>query len=126
MRSLTSWRILTLLSLSLCWSASTQADGKLLQKYCSAVPEFQQNPVNFNRGRDLGYCLGLLKGIREMNHFYELKSPKQAYFCLNGTSLTNQRAAQLVLDYLQQHPEHLERNDSVVVIQAFRSAFPCH
>ncbi|OMH38819.1 Rap1a/Tai family immunity protein [Motiliproteus sp. MSK22-1] len=104
---------------------STHADGTYLLQRCQAAVAFSKAPEKFNRKAEMAYCLGLLQGVRETNRMYEDKDKKNAYFCLEGKHLGHTETAQLVVSYLESHPERLFQNESVLTVQALRQAFPC-
>lgn len=99
------------------------ADGNSLLHRCQAALRFSETGQG---GRaDMAYCYGLLQGISELNALYERKDPTQAYFCTDQRPLRHHEAAQLVVAYLQAHPNRLFQGESVLAVQAFRQAYPC-
>ena len=107
------------------YSYPAVADGNYLLQRCQAAVAFSQQPEKFKRKADMAYCLGLLQGVRETNRLYENKLKSGAYFCLKGKHLGHSETAQLVVDYLQSHPEQLFQNESILAVQALRQAYPC-
>ena len=116
----------SILMIALCFtSSSIYADGTYLLKRCQAAVAFSKQPEKFNRKADMAYCLGLLQGVRETNRMYEDKDKTTAYFCLEGKRLDHTETAKLVVNYLENNPQRLHQNESLLTVQALRQAFPC-
>lgn len=101
------------------------ADGHYLLSRCKNALKTVQNPSKFSSPADVAYCYGLLQGVRELNQLYELKLSETAYFCLNRKRLGHRESAQLVVDYLEKNPDKLSKNETALVVQAFRMKYPC-
>ena len=86
--------------------ASCQLSAKSIE-----IEHVSDNP--FEAFRD-GYCSGLVQGIAET-------SPNVC----PGDHVTNEQTIRVVLKYLQDHPEELNRKSNRLVEEALSKAFPC-
>ncbi len=101
------------------------ADGHYLLSRCQNALKIVQNPTKYSSRTDMAYCYGLLQGVREMNQLYQLKLKQSAYFCLDDQYLGHRESAELVVNFLRKHPEKLNKNETALVVQAFRDMYPC-
>ena len=74
-----------------------------------------------------GDCIGFLRGMIEMHGALESDSGSslRPLFCLPGQLMPIIQIMRIVLHYLETHPERLHLQQRVLVIEAFRDAFPC-
>src|SRR5438132_1017729 len=74
-----------------------------------------------------GYCTGFLVGLLQMHGALESDSGStlRPLFCVPEQGLHVIQATRIVLHYLETHPERLHLTQRVLVIEAFRDAFPC-
>lgn len=81
-----------------------------------------------------GACTGYIKGIDDMEIIYasiiagpsasEKEVKKYSLYCLPmGT--TNNQMANIIVKYVKDHPDEMNTDANVVVVKAFRAAFPC-
>jgi hypothetical protein len=70
-----------------------------------------------------GVCLGYLKGAAEMSRLKE-KLPKLPPVCIPD-ALTVGQLRNIVVHYLEEHPEELHYASIVVLKNALDDAFPC-
>lgn len=102
------------------------ADGNYLLSRCENALKIAENPGKLSSRADMAYCYGLLQGVRELNQLYELKLDQAAYFCLDNQKVGHRESAQLVIDYLEKHPDKLGKNETSLAVQAFRTKYPCN
>jgi len=144
-KTLLATTICVLLSASATAENYPAADGNELLHGCSVAlrDKASIDPVdNFKNA----YCLGLVKGIVDTGSFYEailacdsrpikagLCSPQNIgphthlpeFFCLPDNSIPVGQGVRVVVKYLNDHPEKLNKKDSLLVIEALSNVFPC-
>lgn len=101
------------------------ADGHYLLTRCQNAIKTIDNPSRFNAGADMAYCYGLLQGVRELNQLYVMKLNGDAYFCLDKPHLGHRESAEIIIEFLQNNPDKLNKNETALAVQAFRQKFPC-
>jgi hypothetical protein len=91
-----------------------QATGKLLLKICRGG----------NAGQE-GYCLGYVTGISDgITTLQMLKPPHWTPIC-KPDWVTDRQLRDVVVKYLDDHPEDLHEPISLLTVLAMRSAWPC-
>lgn len=70
-----------------------------------------------------GLCLGYLKGVAEMSRLRE-KLPKLPPVCVPD-AVTVGQVRNIVVRYLEEHPEELHYSSIILVTNALDEAFPC-
>jgi Rap1a immunity proteins len=126
--------ILLVTAMCLCSVASAQdADGNLLLKHCNVAIRFVDAPtsVTSQEAESGMYCMGLVRGIVDTvmlwqesdKAFKNRVSPGRP--CLT-TEIKTSQAVRIVVKYLNDHPEQLHHDDSLLVVVALKTAFPCH
>ena len=113
-------------------AAATTQDGNKLLRACTQAIRFTDSPETLAQAfrqpeqvMEAGYCLGLLRGVANMNMVWQMYTKDASmFFCLPPESIVNQWM-RIVVRYLQQHPEKLHEEDIGLVSLAFTSAFPC-
>lgn len=70
-------------------------------------------------------CLSLVRGIRDINVFYESHlQGEKLLFCQPKTA-TNEQLVRVVIKFMEDNPALLHLRDSMIVVGAFQEAFPC-
>jgi hypothetical protein len=119
--------ILLVTAMCLCSVASAQdADGNLLLKHCNVAIRFVDAPtsVTSQEAESGMYCMGLVRGIVDTVMLFKNRvSPGRP--CLT-TEIKTSQAVRIVVKYLNDHPEQLHHDDSLLVVVALKTAFPCH
>lgn len=67
---------------------------------------------------DLGYCLGLIKGV------YENLNGEVDFCPTDGVSI--RKATELTVTFVQAHPDLKDKDSADIVRWALTDAFPCH
>jgi hypothetical protein len=67
---------------------------------------------------DLGFCLGLVKGV------YENLNSKVDFCPASGVPI--RKATELVVSFVQAHPDLKDKDSADIVRWALTDAFPCH
>jgi Rap1a immunity proteins len=104
--------------------AELKSDGNELLSKCGMAVRFAdgQTTMNSPSSYDVGFCYGLMRGIFALN---ELRADKKdRYFC-PPDGVTNSQAARIVYKRLNDSPEILHFDESVVAIVALQMPFPC-
>ena len=94
--------------------AHLSGSGNRLVLQCATALRYTDNASVFTAGErmDLGYCLGLVRGVTE------------TLVLLNKIEPNPQGGVRLVQKYLHDHPEELVNPDTVLVFRALTEAFP--
>lgn len=80
----------------------------------------QQNRAN--------QCLNYVVGFKDalyVSRLYQEKNGLAPFMCLPKHNLNNEEALRIVVRYLQDNPQLLDRPQAAVVFNAFYYAFPC-
>ena len=92
--------------------------GKDLRQYCEAVLQGHA-PQSF----EAGIWVGTLQTLRYIQPLLDPRYGKADY-CL-PPGLPSEQEAQVVVTYLQSHPERLQEEGRTVALDALHQAFPC-
>ena len=112
------------------YGATNDNGVRLLSECSNAVLARDNHNLSDNEFARGFYCLGRLQGVKEMNEFYRLVLEKMGKksateFCLPKGGVENGQASRVVVQYLRDHPEQLNEVSVILIIDAFRKAFPC-
>ncbi|HNV88897.1 MAG TPA: Rap1a/Tai family immunity protein [Methylotenera sp.] len=105
-------------------NSAVAMDGNELLKSCSPVLKTKSD-VNEDDYIGYSFCLGLMQGITNLNMTYEVSLGKKAYFCLPDSGIINSQAARIVVKFLEDNPQRLNEESSLLSILAFAKAYPC-
>lgn len=107
-------------------TGAAEFDGNALLLQCQdAVSAVEKKQAENKIG--IGLCLGLVAGVRDTMHVYNKLSttvPEALRVCF-PRQVTNEQSAQIVLKYLQNHPEKLNISYLPLVVAALSDAYPC-
>lgn len=122
-------RVITAYSIAILFAVTpvdASANGNALIKGCKEAIHINDfgnpPPVSFVGA---GICLGRIAGISDLNTIYEAKYPGSAIFC-KPKAVTIEQMARVVTHYLEDHPERLHLDSSILVVLALVSAYPCN
>ena len=104
-------------------AAPSSADtGAGVQRACSTALDlnyFHPRKVKTQREAfDLGYCLGLIKGV------YENLNGEVDFCPTDGVSI--RKVTELTVSFVQAHPDLKDKDSADVVRWALTDGFPCH
>jgi hypothetical protein len=104
-------------------AAPSSADtGTGLQRACSTALDLNYlHPRKVKTQReafDLGYCLGLIKGV------YENLNGEVDFCPTDGVSI--RKATELTVSFVQAHPDLKDKDSADIVRWALTDGFPCH
>lgn len=101
-------------------------DGNALLRACRLVVTAQDGGrVPTNQEVEFGYCLGLIEGVRSTMVMHNNQLPDGYKTCFPSTGITNGQAARIVVKYLDNHPEMLNKDSTFPTLYAYRFAYPC-
>ncbi len=94
-----------------------------IQRACSTAldPEDYLHPRKVKTHReafDLGYCLGLVKGV------YENLNGEVVFCPTDGVSI--RKVTELTVSFVQTHPDLKDKDSADIVRWALTDGFPCH
>ena len=108
-------------------------DGKALQRECGEALNQADNGgagsvgarEEVERGSDMGQCLGLVTGVWHTHMMMVDDFGSREAFC--ATEIVSAgRMARIVDAYLREYPGELAMWDTVLILRAFISEFPCN
>lgn len=126
-------RTITALGLAMCsfaaMSQGANMDGNELLGQCKEALTLQNaggkniSPKTSHLG---GICIGKMQGITHTLALLksDLSPDTRVCFPENGR-FTNFQAARIVVKFLEDHPDMLHMNETLLSVYAFRQAFPC-
>lgn len=112
--------------MSFCANAYA-SDGNDLLSDCSAVEAFMDSR-DLPEGAQLsiGLCFGIIEGIKSITRLAEMEGLSTVLnVCFPEASIANGQAARVVLSYLRKNPKDLHIDRSLLVLRAYRDAYPC-
>jgi hypothetical protein len=92
--------------------------GEVLLKHCESALQ-NSTPPSF----EAGVCVGMLQTLTYIQPLLDPKYEKAGY-CL-PQRVAEQQEIQVVVTYLQAHPERLQEEGQTLALDAFHQAFPC-
>ncbi|MDB9805707.1 Rap1a/Tai family immunity protein [Porticoccaceae bacterium] len=112
--------------MSFCANAYA-SDGNELLSDCFAVEEFMDSgDIPEGKEIDIGMCFGIIEGIKSMAMLAEMEGLSTVLnVCFPEASITNGQAVRVVLSYLRKNPKDLHIDRSLLVLRAYRDAYPC-
>ena len=108
--------------------ANTYAtDGNALLSDCSAAEEFMDSgEIPAGKEVSLGACFGIIEGIKSMAMLAEIEGLSTVLnVCFPEGSITNGQSVRIVQSYLRKNPKDLHIDRSLLVLRAYRDAYPC-
>lgn len=104
-------------------------DGSALQRECTtALGAVDDDAVSsrdpIERGSDMGQCLGLVSGVWHTHMMMVDEFDSRSAFCPTA-SISAGEMARVVNRYLQSHPAELDQWDTVLILRAFMTVYPC-
>lgn len=75
-------------------------------------------------GNNISFCLGFMDALLQYNQELRLIGSSPILFCAPPT-VSPDRARQVFLEHMFDHPESLDDHSAWMVIQALTAAFPC-
>jgi hypothetical protein len=92
--------------------------GEVLLKHCEAALQ-EGAPPSF----EAGVCVGILQTLGYVQPLLDPKYGKAGYCLPQG--LADKQEVQVVVTYLQSHPERRQEEGSTLALDALHEAFPC-
>jgi hypothetical protein len=74
------------------------------------------------------HCLNYIVGFKDalyVSQIVQEKNGRVPFVCLTENNLNNEQALRIVIKYIQDNPQLLDRPQSAVVFNAFYYAYPC-
>ena len=104
------------------FNAYLAQNGYALFSSCQHVKYLQNQVIDTQTTAfEAGYCLGVIYGV----YATLTKVDIQKHICLPILGVSNQEKVGLVLSHLKNNSQHLEKEDIVLIMDAFQTAFPC-
>lgn len=114
--------LIVMMMLFLTTSLSAAADGNKLLKNCALIDK-EMNNFDESDWLNIGSCLGMVEGVRSTmtilgNEKYDI--------CLPEGGIQNGQAVRIVNKFLNERPEALHEDGTILIIAALINAFPCN
>lgn len=102
-------------------TANAQTGSEMLAN-CQA---FLKDPTPPNQMFPAGLCGGYIMGIADGLMYAQIADPKRTAICMPEKGYTVGQGVRVLNKYLNDHPEKLNQDVSLLALNAFRAAFPC-
>jgi hypothetical protein len=110
--------------LMLGFSASVLADGNSLLSECQdGIGAMNGAPAKNPLGA--GHCVGVLQATMDTLDIFHEAAGATRLVCVPEGGIPMVQSMRVMVKYLHEHPESLHLNESVLVVSAMKSAFPC-
>lgn len=76
-------------------------------------------------GVQAGSCLGMVEGVRNTMLILNSSLPEKMKICLPPTGIKNGQAVRVVVKYLNDNPEKLNEDSTLLTMLAIAHAYPC-
>lgn len=111
-------------ALALAFSADAMADGNKLLLECqdgisSMSGGVAKNPVG------IGHCVGVLQATIDTLDLVHEAAGTPKLVCVPEGGIPMIQSMRVVVQSLEEHPQSLHLNESVLVVSALKNAFPC-
>jgi len=109
---------------ALCLSTGAMADGNKLLLECqdgisSMSGGAAKNPVG------VGHCVGVLQATIDTLDILHEAGGTPKFVCVPEGGIPMVQSMRIVVQSLEEHPQSLHLNESVLVVAALKNAFPC-
>ena len=94
--------------------AQSGVSGQELKKICSS-----------EISADLGLCHGFFRGLSDTHSIYAAMQKGLGLYCLPAGA-TQEQFEHVALNWMDEHPDELERPAALLVLQALNDRFPCN
>lgn len=108
-------------------STEAAADGNALLTQCQLVLKVVDGG-RVDRTTDMvgaGQCLGMVEGVRNTLTILNTGLPGDYRVCFPDDGISNGQAARIVVKFLKEHPEILNKDSTFLSMLAFKQAYPC-
>ena len=73
---------------------------------------------------DAGICAGVIKGVRMSLFYLGITTPQMSTACIPA-SITDGQITRIFLKFLDNYPEQLHSDATVLLITSLKAAYPC-
>jgi hypothetical protein len=98
-------------------------DGNDLLKKCSYAINYFDTKV-LSHEAEIGICMGFVSGVRDTLTIMTQDHPS-IKVCFPEENIDTQKSVRVVYKYLKSNPNSLSKNDTLLVIKAFKESYPC-
>ena len=104
-----------------------EGNGHELLRQCNEAASAIGGTVDPNtiKVMDAGRCMGLVDGFAGAAAFYESQPGAPGAICFPEDGMTIGQSVDLVVQYLEGHPEQLHESSTVLIFGAFLDNYPC-
>ncbi len=106
------------LALAFCGLAAPAAAEDVTGQRIIAFCESDQAP-------DLALCHGFFRGLSDTHSIYAAMGKGLHLYCL-PRGITQEQFERVAFNWMEAHPEALERPAAVLIIQSLHEAYPCN
>lgn len=110
-------------------SAVTRSGNDLLTDCRNLVSTKTIEEVEQDRVLGMGYCIGLIDGFVTFNYIYETvlmtDGDRSAVQMCLPERISTRQLAEVIVHYLEGHPERMAESGQALAAQALISKYPC-
>lgn len=101
------------------------ADGNDLLRRCQVSVKAMDAGVGVNY--DVGMCFGMVQGVSESILVLNNSLPKDLKFCIptGENGISHGQSVRIVTKFLQDNPKLLNEHDALLIMMAYKQAYPC-
>jgi hypothetical protein len=115
-------KVFLIVLLLLSFKIAIAQDGYALFSSCQNVKYLQEQVIDTHTSAfEAGYCIGIIYGV----YATLTKINSQRKICLPVLGLSNQEKIEIVTNHLKLNNEHLKKEDILLIMDAFKTSFPC-
>jgi hypothetical protein len=102
-------------------------DGNQLLSACKPLLNFINNDATSIVGSEgqAGECLGLTEGVRRTMMQLNSNLPPKMRVCFPSGGINNGQAIRIVVKFLENNPEKLNLDRTLLTMLAYNNAYPC-
>lgn len=111
--------------MAMAWTAVAMADGNGLLTHCQVALKAMDEDVNQGATFDAGICLGRVSTLIDLMLGLGDEFPSKYRACLPTQGIQYGQGIRIVTKYLNENPQFLHLDDSLLIIKALQTSYPC-
>lgn len=121
-----AWVGATALVVILLSSVAQATDGNTLLNDCQAtIRLLDTKEASPNETIGIGQCFGMVEAVKSTLIIYDEQIPKKFRGCIPNGGINNGQSVRIVNKYLHDNPAKLNQDATVLIILAYKDAYPC-
>ncbi|MNG03229.1 hypothetical protein D3C84_862980 [compost metagenome] len=111
--------------MAMAWAAGAMADGNALLAQCQVALKAMDEDVSQGTTFDAGICLGKVSTVIDMMQGLRDDLPPKYKVCLPEQGIQYGQGIRIVTKYLNEHPKFLHLDDTILIMKALQTSYPC-